>query len=296
MFATGFILGLLGFAVVFATRSLFRVDEGHVAVLTSFGAALRDRSAPERLRIYRPGLHRKWPWQRPLIVSMMEQSLELSGEKGGQMAMAEDGTVLRRDSILRFRPVEEELSHFLFDLRSPLDHVTGLFSCLLRNEIANFRRTPGDDPRDAAAHAAEIAGGGAYALIRRERKQLNARIEEFCEKQIGRRYGVRFSAVDLTDILPPDELADALNAVISASTEAESRYARAEADARQRLVAAERGVAIARERAAAHEEEVRAIVRVLEPMERDGTLAAYVRRRRAEVLSQCKSLILRSVS
>ena len=179
-----------------------------------------------------------------------------------------------------------------FRLASPLDHVTGLFSCLLRNEIANFRRAlPG---ADRAAHEAEITGGGAYALIRRERRELSARIEEFCAKRIGMRYGVRFSAVDLTDILPPDELADALNAVMHALAEAEALYARAEADARRRLLAAARGVAIAKERATAAEEEIRGLVRTLEEVDRDGALDAYLRRRRAEVLAQSRTLYVRS--
>jgi len=280
-------------------RCSFRVDQGHLAVLTSFGAAVKDG---KQLRTYGPGLHFKWPWQRVHHVAMMEQSLELSGEEGGRTAMAYDGTILRFDSILRFQPIPAELEHFLFELRSPHEHITGLFTSLLRNEIANFQpstSTPSTAP--AAAHGDAVresieATGGAYAQIRRERALLNQRIEEFCRTQIGRRYGVQFNAVDLTDILPPDELADALNAVINTQTEAESLYSHAEAETRQQVVAAEHGVEIAKARGLATELEINTLGDVLAKLHADGTLADYVGRRRAEVISQSKTLYMRSGS
>lgn len=121
-----------------ATRCLFRVEEGHLAVLTAFGAA--ERLGPKgALRSYGPGLHRKLPWQRAHQVALMEQSVDLSGEEGGRNAMAEDGTLLRFDSVLRFLPMEEKLDEYVFGMRAPVEHITGLFTCILRNEIANFR-------------------------------------------------------------------------------------------------------------------------------------------------------------
>jgi regulator of protease activity HflC (stomatin/prohibitin superfamily) len=227
-------------------------------------------------------------------VAMMEQSLELSGEEGGRTAMAYDGTILRFDSILRFQPVPAELEHFLFDLKSPHEHITGLFTSLLRNEIANFH--PPENANGDMDPASIEATGGAYAQIRRERALLNQRIEEFCRTQIGRRYGVQFNAVDLTDILPPDELANALNAVINTQTEAESLYAHAEAETRQQIVAAEHGVEIAKARGLATELEINTLGDVLARLQAEGTLADYVARRRAEVVSQSKTLYMRSSS
>lgn len=286
MLAGGIIVGIIAYCVYMSTRCLFRVEQGHTAVLTSFGAAVKDA---KKLRTYQPGLHFKWPWQRVHHVAMMEQSLELSGEEGGRTAMTYDGTILRFDSILRFQPVPEELEHFLFDLKSPHEHITGLFTSLLRNEIANFH--PTIDKPDSLE-----ATGGAYAQIRSQRALLNRRIEEFTLTQIGRRYGVQFNAVDLTDILPPDELADALNAVINAQIEAESLYAHAEAETRQQVVAAEHGVEIARRRGTASEREIITLGSVLSTLDADGTLADYVARRRAEVISQSKTLYMRSSS
>jgi len=107
---------------------------------------------------------------------------------------------------------------------------------------------------------------------------------------------VRFNAVDLTDILPPDELADALNAVIQARSEADAAYARTEGESQQRELAAERGVEIAKARARAVETELDALGGYLAQLDEQGTLDLYVDRRRAEVTSEAKALYLRSES
>jgi regulator of protease activity HflC (stomatin/prohibitin superfamily) len=296
MLFLGMIVGAIACSIYFSLRCFFRVEQGHVGVLTTFGAA--KKTLHKELVQYPPGLHFKWPWQRVHSVAMMEQSLELSGEEGGRTAMTDDGTILRFDSILRFQPVPEELDHFLFDLKSPHEHITGLFTCLLRNEIANFQPPPlGAPPTTPDTSGSwRTAYGGAYASIRRQRALLNRRIEEFCRTQIGSRYGVQFNAVDLTDVLPPDELADALNAVINAQTEAESMYAHAEAETQQRIVAAEAGVEVAKARGVAVEREIATLGAFLEQLESDGTLADYIARRRAEVISQSRTLYMRSSS
>lgn len=288
LFALGALGGVLLAGLYALSRCALRVEEGHVAVVTRFGAALREPDG--RLRALGPGLHMKQPWDEVHVVATMEQNLDLSGEDGGRMAMAEDGTVLRFDSILRYVPVPRELDAFLFGMRSPMEHITGLFTCLLRNEIANFHTHVGaaSKERDEALQQA-----GSYALIRRERALLNRQIAEFCHTEIGDRYGVHFNAVDLVDILPPDELADALNGMIHARNEAETSYFRAEAECRQRVLAAERGVQIARARALAAETEMLAIASALEALDRAGTLDAYVSRRRAEVLADSRTLYLK---
>lgn len=278
--ATG--IALLALALVF--KSFFRVPEGHIAVVTNFGAALFEGEGKKKtLRIYAPGLNTKAPWHDVHVVPMMEQNLDLSGDHKGLTAMTEDGTVLRFDSILRFLPVRERLYDYLFGLRAPMDHITGLFSCLLRNEIANFRSQTGTNESDV----------GSYALLRRERQKLHARIESFAKERIGEHYGVRFHAVDLTDILPPDELADALNAVINAQAEANAHFARAQADAQQKILSAERGVAIARAHATAAADEAKAIANHLAILDRSGVLDAYVARRRAEVYGEARSIFIR---
>ncbi len=283
LYATwGFFCGLGVLAVVLLSRCFFRVPEGHLAVLSSFGRALADGPDKRALRIFAPGLNRKAPWHDVHLVSMMEQNLDLSGDHHGLTAMTEDGTLLRFDSILRFSPLRERLYDYLFELRAPMEHITGLFACLLRNEIANFR------PEGEEA-TPEV---GSYALLRRDRQRLHSRIERFVRERIGEHYGVRFHAVDLTDILPPDELADALNAVINAHAEADALHARAEADNQQKLLAAERGVAIAHAQAQAAAEEARVLAAHLGRLHAAGVLDAYIARRRAEVYGEARSLFI----
>jgi len=278
MLELGLFAGLAAYVCFVVARCSFRVEEGHLAILVTFGRA--EMVEEKVLRTHRPGLHWKMPWQRAVTVSMKEQNLDLHVEQGGGTAMADDGTILRLDSFLRYVPVEAELHEFLFGLERPLDHIRGLFTCLLRNEIANFRPFADDE-------------AGSYELIRRERKLLNQRIHAFCHDKIDDRYGVRFNAVDLADILPPDELADALNAVIQAQSEAEARLFRCEGECQQRLLAAERGVGIARTRANAVSAEITTLGAYLADLEKWGVLDAYVARRRDEVLGESRTMFFK---
>lgn len=302
MLVSGLIGGICLYLAYVLSKCSFRVDEGHLAVLVAFGKAATE-DGKKKLRTYGPGLHWKKPWERAVVVSMKEQTLDLNKEEGGGTAMADDGTILRLDSFVRYVPVKAELYEFVFGLERPLEHITGLFTCLLRNEIANFRGVAASvRPKDSAAAVVDqnlttrfdfAKQAGSYALIRRERKLLNDRIEAFCHKKIDNRYGVNFNAVDLADILPPDELADALNAVIQAQSEAEANLHRAEAECNQRVLAAERGVAIASARGQAIETDIRKISSFLDELDQRGVLAAYVARRRSEVTSESRTLFMK---
>ncbi len=310
MFAIGLGVGLAAYLAWVFYRCSFRVEEGYLAVLVAFGKAeLKEgaKGSKRALKTYGPGIHWKKPWERVVPVSMKEQTLDLNREEGGGSAMASDGTILRLDSFVRYVPVETELYEFIFGLERPLDHITGLFTCLLRNEIANFRgpQTPAlasDVATDGFAARNERAltirfdfasQAGSYAIIRRERKLLNERIESFCRARIDDRYGVHFNAVDLADILPPDELADALNAVIQAHSEADAQLHRAEAECQQRVLSAERGLGIAGARSQAIEIEIRKLSSFLDELERKGVLQAYVARRRSEVTSESRTLFMK---
>jgi regulator of protease activity HflC (stomatin/prohibitin superfamily) len=286
----GLVLGLAAALVALALRGSFRVEEGELAVLTRFGAAVTEPPGSHVVKTFGPGLHFRWPWLAVHKVPMREQTLDLTGARGGLRAMASDGTELRIDSILRFTPVKSDLHHFLFELEDPLEHVKALFTCLLRNEIANFHPDGGRDDAEGRPYEGD---GSAYARLRGDRRALNERIQSFCSG-IGKRYGIRFDAVDLTDILPPDELQDALNAVMHARAEADGAFARAQAECQRQVVAAERGVEVARTRARATEEEIEVLAGHLAELERAGTLARYVERRRQEVVSQSRALFLRT--
>lgn len=296
MLTTGIALGLVLYGVFILYKCSFKVEEGHLAVLTTFGRA-ETTDGKKAVKTYGSGMHWKMPWQKAVDVSMKEQTLDLNAEEGGGTAMADDGTILRLDSFVRYVPVEKELYEFLFGLERPLDHIRGLFTCLLRNEIANFRGAHETTHSQTLAQRFDFAQqAGSYALIRRERKLLNERIESFCKNSIDDRYGVHFNAVDLADILPPDELADALNAVIQANSEAEGLLFRAEGECQQRILAAERGVSIAKARSGAVEVEIRKLASYLAELEDKGVLDSYVARRKSEVLGESRALFLKEPS
>jgi len=82
MFEYGILAGALIVLAFYLRRCSFRVEEGHVAVLTTFGRAEHEPGDPKKLRIYRAGLSFKWPWQKAVTVSTKEQNLDLSGEEG----------------------------------------------------------------------------------------------------------------------------------------------------------------------------------------------------------------------
>ncbi|MBK8170033.1 MAG: hypothetical protein IPK60_06780 [Sandaracinaceae bacterium] len=282
MFAIGILVGLIAYFSYLATRSSFRVDEGHAGILTTLGKAVREKDEPKRLKLYPPGLHFKLPWQQARSIPLMEEIIDLSGAEGARTAMAQDGTTLRLDAVLRYMPVSDELYNFVFDMTAPKEHITSLFTCMLRNEIANFGVT------DVSSDALKDTPGGSYALLQRERERLNDGIMTYCKTEIGSQYGIRFSAVDLVDIRPPEELDEALNAAVHAQMQAETSYSHAEARAERRVIASRHGVEIAEMDARAAEEEMNILAAQLTKLEKEGTLELYVARRNAEVLSQSR--------
>jgi regulator of protease activity HflC (stomatin/prohibitin superfamily) len=286
MFLIGLLVGVVMFLVWVAKDCHFEVEEGQVAVVLRFGAARRGPDG--KLLLAGPGAHFKWAFEQVKIVSLREQLITLGGEAGAEPMMLNDGTVIRLQSMLRYAPQRDGIAKYLFGLHHRKEHVAGLFSSLLRNEIANVKgpvmkadlKTLSDDL------------GGSFALVRRDRKLLNDRIADFARKELND-YGVAFEAVDITDIHPPDELADALNAVMSARAEAEAMRFRSQSECAQRVMAAEQGVAIAQTRAGAVEDEITELGRNLVELDKGGVLDAYLSRRRAEVLNEARTVYVK---
>lgn len=310
-FIFGIALGLFTALIAVGFLCVFKVEEGHLAVLSEFGKVLsRSDDNPRDVVTYGPGIHFKKPWQKLHEVSTMERILDLSGQEGGTIALASDGTQLRLDSKLRYQIHVENLYAYLFSLRQPLDHIKGLFSCLLRNEIANFKGEPPIKSANLLVKGASMdvfthpvkdmvtsqdeLRPTSYGVIRSERRLLNQRIKIFCEAQLDGKYGVQFNSVDLTDICPPDELAEALNAVFNAQLEAEAQFSRAEGECRQRIVSAEKGVDIARSTAEATMIGITESGRYLDMLFQQGTLHDYVERRRNEVVCESRTIFMRS--
>lgn len=286
-----FELGLLAGAVLFLAWKLremsFRVDEGQVGLVLRFGAALHGPDG--KLLLAEPGLHFKLPWDEVRIVSLREQMLTLGAGENAEQAMLNDGTVIRLQSMLRYAPRREGIPHYVFGLHHRKEHVATLFSSLLRSEISNVKAAP--PTLDNLSDLPEE--DSSFALVRRDRMLLNRRISDFARKTFGDRYGIDFHSVDITDIHPPDELADALNAVISARAEADSTRFRAESDCAQKVMAAEHGVAIATAKASAVEAEIDELGRHLATLSTQGVLDAYVARRRSEVMSDARTLFVK---
>jgi regulator of protease activity HflC (stomatin/prohibitin superfamily) len=286
MFLTGLLIGFALFLAWVAKDCFFRIEEGQVGVVIRFGAAVHGDDG--KLKLAGPGLHFKWAFEEVKVISLREQLITLGGEQGAEPMMLNDGTVIRLQSMLRYAPQRDGISKYLFGLVHRKEHLAGLFSSLLRDEIANVKNPV--TKADLKTLGEDL--GGSFSLVRRDRKLLNDRIAEFARKEL-RDYGVVFEAVDITDIHPPDELADALITALSARAEAESMRFRSQSECAQRVMAAEQGIAIAQTRAAAVEEEIEELGRHLAELDKGGVLDAYLSRRRAEVLSESRTVYLK---
>lgn len=295
MFVSGLIVGVLLLAAIMCVRSFVYVVEGEVAVLTRFGRALRNPSG--QLQWLSAGLHLKQPWDEAVRVSIKEQCIELDADED-RSVMTNDGIAVRYQCAMRMAPVLEQLEHYLFGLSRPTEHVVGSFSCLLRNEIANFSVPPGEGivgSKDTPSVEQLIDSSlGAYALIRRERRALNQRVTDSGKRQIGEHFGVRLEAIDVRSFEPPEELRDALNTVVQAKSDVDAALFRAEGECQQRLLSARKGVAIATERARAIEVEMSELAVKLTELAKAKVLTDYVDRRRAEVLSEARQVYVRA--
>jgi regulator of protease activity HflC (stomatin/prohibitin superfamily) len=121
---------------------------------------------------------------------------------------------------------------------------------------------------------------------------LQQRIQDAMKQAALSDYGIAVVSVDLLQIDPPEELVDALNAVITAESEARALVSRTELQAQQRILAAEQAVAIANAHALAEEAEIRTVGVELATLADQGVLRDYVARRQIEVLGESNRIYL----
>lgn len=277
---TSLVIGtLIGAAVVALyafIRAGFRVDNGTIAVLTVFGRFVR--SSDGKVKSFGPGLHWKAPWARPVNVSLAERSLSPDDKTKNIEALAADGTRIRVNARLRYRVTKEGVSRFIADAKDAVDHLAGLFQLTVREQVARFEQQP-----------SELS---AYTSLRLRMHDLQARIQDAMKQAALDEYGICVVSVDLLQIDPPEELVDALNAVISAESEARALVSRTELQAQQRVLAAEQAVAIANARASAQESEIRTVGTELSTLADQGVLRDYVARRQLEVLGESHRVYL----
>lgn len=257
-------------------RSGFRVDNGSVAVLSVFGRF--SRGADHKLRTFGPGLHWKAPWALPIQVSLAERSIALADQASAIEALSPDGTRIRVNARLRFRVDPARVDVFLADAKDAVEHLGGLFRVALREQIARFEQRPEDL--------------SAYTALRLRMNELQTRTQDALKQAALAEYGIEIISVDLLQIDPPEELVDALNAVITAESEANALVARTELQSQQRTLAAEQAVAIANARALAQEAEIRTVGDELTALADHGVLKDYVARRKIEVLGGSRRVYL----
>jgi regulator of protease activity HflC (stomatin/prohibitin superfamily) len=197
--------------------------------------------------------------------------------------MAKDGTILKINCRLRYFLLQDELYDFLYRTRDAEEHIKEVFICLLRSEIASF-----SSPQSTA-----LTDSSSYAQIRQERRVLNTELGQIFKAKIYSSYGIKFQSIDLLNILPPDELALALNAVVNAQSEADALLSRSEAECEQRIISAEKGIEIAVAKSNATEIEVVTIGNYLRDLKKKGKLFDYVERRKAEIFHDVKNAFIK---
>jgi regulator of protease activity HflC (stomatin/prohibitin superfamily) len=278
-FVIGLLAGTAVVAVLAFIRSGFRVENGNVAVLAVFGRFLRDRQGA--VITFGPGLHWRRPWAHAIEVSLAERSLSLGGtsdKPAAVEALAADGTRIRVNARLRFRVAPDRVDVFLADSKDAVEELAGLFRLTMHEQIARFEIQPG-----------ELS---AYTALRLRMSELQQRTREAIAEVALADYGIQVTSVDLLQIDPPEELVDALNAVITADTEANALVSRTELIAQQRVLAAKQAVEIANAHALANEAEIRTVGAELTTLADQGVLRDYVARRRDEVLGGSQRVYL----
>ncbi len=275
MYLDGIILGSLVFVAIIGYRCYFTVNEGECALLTSFGKPVNGACGP--------GAHCRFPWYKIHRISIRER-LSPVAQGSADALLARDGTPLRIDATVRYRVQPDDLERYLFGLESSADHLDYYYQSILRTAIANF---DAEIPNTA---------GTSFEVLRRERRQLVEELNRQYRTHIAEHYGIDFNAIDVSALSPPQELEDALNAVLQAQTLANSQRDQAEALSEQRLIAADNAVRIAQSNANAIRDEIIVLGRYLRELMKQGTLNDYVHHRRAEILSQSKTIFVRSES
>jgi|GEM_PF-562245 len=299
MFMLGFLIGFFVFLILILSLSCyFVVQEGYVGVLSTFGAVHFKNK--QTLITYSAGIHFKWPWQKLHVINKMEQNIALKEDGLDASVIASDGTLLRIESILRLTPHPDFLAEYLLGIESPKEHLSSLFNCLVRSEIANFGWASKKEnhvylesflSKDSMSL---ITPHSAYAVIKKQRIQLNQAIAQRCAQYIQTKYGVEFQSVDLINILPPDELVNALNAVLQSQNQMEALYAHTQSECEQKVLSAQHAVTIATHQADAIAIEIEQLGAYLQTLKHQGTLSAYIDRRKNEVLSASKTLFYKN--
>jgi len=273
----GILIGISFAVLLLSFFSWFSVSEGHIASLSRFGKAIRNDDG--RLKLWKPGVHRKLPWEKVHSLSVMEKVLELSDHLHPFHTMARDGTTLSLQASVRLIPDLEHAEALIYGIENPIGQIRDYLSCVLRSEIANFGN--------------EYDPGDVFIQLRNQQAKLRAAFELAASDELCKNYGVKLLGLDLVDMTPPQELANAMNSVQTARADSESLIARAHAVREKRVYSAKMRLEVSQKESSAAELEMVTIGEHLQSLSSNGTLKNYVDRRVTEVFKQSKLSIVK---
>ncbi|RYG53916.1 hypothetical protein EON80_32240, partial [bacterium] len=132
----GMITAAVCLVVIAIVKSTAKVEEGHAAVLTSFGKIKKKGNGEPY--VMSSGLHVKAPWEVIHEFSIMERVLPIREDEREVEILARDGTLVRVDPQVRFNFDPRRMESFVFGIKRPISHLRELFRGLLSVEIGKF--------------------------------------------------------------------------------------------------------------------------------------------------------------
>jgi regulator of protease activity HflC (stomatin/prohibitin superfamily) len=199
---------------------------------------------------------------------------------------------------IRYRVSEKNLYAYIFGVKRPIVHVTGYFTSVLRERIANFEAPAAAVPADSKAAGppavlAPVSIGVSINDLRKNLRDINEHMDREC-KSSEARYGIALDASLITGIDPPHEVESALAAINTAYNQVSSDISLAQAGADQKMVQSRTAVEIETLKAQAEVEPLKALADQLRELKKSGpdALPAYVRNVRLKLFSEARRAIL----
>jgi regulator of protease activity HflC (stomatin/prohibitin superfamily) len=325
----GIAVGLVAwFLFKYLVAGIFTVNQNERAVKTRFGRAERlgdlttlqdpisehlrpeekERYAFPQVRVIPPGgPYFKWPWERVYKVSIATQTMNMAFDPETPTANS-GGTVLEavtKDQLntglsgqIRYRVSEKNLYAYLFGVKRPIVHVTGYFTSVLRERIANFEAPDVKAPLQADSpiptpETATASVGVSINDLRKNLRDINEHMDHECRTSEAR-YGITLDASLITGIDPPAEVEAALAAINTAYNQVSSDISLAQAGADQKIVQSKTAVEIETLKAQAEVEPLKALANQLVELKKCGpdALPAYVRNVRLRLFSDAHRAVV----
>jgi regulator of protease activity HflC (stomatin/prohibitin superfamily) len=309
----------VGIFLYFIFTCWYTVQPDERAVKTVFGKAQRlsdkvntDLTGEEAERyqypqavVIQPGLHFKMPWEKIHKVSASTQVIDMAYDPENPRvnnnntaldAITKDQLDIDLKGQIRLRVSEKNIYAFIFGVKNPMCYVTGYFSALLREKVANFEQ-PAIEQALSDNDADTLHGAGAVSIndLRRNLRSLNEAMEQDCKKAEDR-YGVILEASLVTEIIPPIEIEGALAAINTAHNVVSADISLAQAQADQRIVESGRAIEITTLKAQGETENLIKLTEELTALKAKGpdALQAYVKNIRLAELDQARVIYKRN--